>query len=647
MNVSRSARVFISYSHDSEQHKDWVRRLAERLRRNGVDVVLDQWEIGPGDDVTAFMERELSSCDRVLIICTDEYIGKANTLRGGVGYERMIITAEIARNLKTRKFIPVLRNAQVRVLPKFLGARVYVDFRSGEIESKQYEILLRELLRAPKHTKPPLGRSPYSGETETPPGRGRETVTGDRDTILAKTVRIPGERNTGKTQEWKYHWHRSVHEYCGYKLYLILLRFTKGSILFKDSVLEDLRSAKISDYMIFHLYSDWDLLVRAWADENTIEDLRERFQRNRDLHRDRLPELLLVREIAHFPGDSSYLDAVDLRSALNKINLAQLRDVQDKGEESEHFGPLKEAGLILDQSVGFHPERIQFYITIRSIKGLEQERISSLKELIGNLTTIRNSSLYITSGSSIGAVVKGQAAQYYDIHDFLQAITKHLATEEIVTQTMFVASRNVRMSTRIDFDKAEQHILDKKMKDDVPELFISGGVRMEERFKLMAKYAETREARREDPEGILVGLIRAKANGSVNEIARLLTFFPPFEQKLRQKLVPVVTRVYRDDDWRTTIDGLKSKEGTGGKKVEDLLFGDLCKLYKRIVLEKRIMEISPLTDDEFRRVMDDAPNIRNKFAHERPDLTRWDELFSFCSAFIPIYSRLMAFIERI
>src|SRR5258708_6519779 len=35
-------KVFLSYSHDSETHKDWVLKLATRLIANGVDVLLDQ-----------------------------------------------------------------------------------------------------------------------------------------------------------------------------------------------------------------------------------------------------------------------------------------------------------------------------------------------------------------------------------------------------------------------------------------------------------------------------------------------------------------------------------------------------------------------------------------------------------------------------
>jgi hypothetical protein len=50
-------KAFISYSHDSSTHKDWVLKLASDLRAKGVDVVLDQWDLVPGQDVSLFMQR--------------------------------------------------------------------------------------------------------------------------------------------------------------------------------------------------------------------------------------------------------------------------------------------------------------------------------------------------------------------------------------------------------------------------------------------------------------------------------------------------------------------------------------------------------------------------------------------------------------
>ena len=46
-------KAFISYSHDSSDHKRWVAVLATKLRENGVDVILDQWDLSLGDDLYA------------------------------------------------------------------------------------------------------------------------------------------------------------------------------------------------------------------------------------------------------------------------------------------------------------------------------------------------------------------------------------------------------------------------------------------------------------------------------------------------------------------------------------------------------------------------------------------------------------------
>ena len=76
--------AFISYSWDSDAHKDWVRTLAERLRSQGVRAILDQWELNAGGDRTHFMESNITASDFVIIICTPTYATKGNKRDGGV-----------------------------------------------------------------------------------------------------------------------------------------------------------------------------------------------------------------------------------------------------------------------------------------------------------------------------------------------------------------------------------------------------------------------------------------------------------------------------------------------------------------------------------------------------------------------------------
>jgi TIR domain len=158
-------KVFISYSHDTNAHKDWVLRLASDLRSQGIDAVLDQWDLSPGQDIVGFMAGGIRSADRVLLICTDMYVSKAEAGTGGVGYERLVVTAEVVGSIDTVKFIPIVRNnASARKVPHFLGPRVYIDFSDESQYAAKLEQLAREIWGAPALAKPPLGENPFKGE---------------------------------------------------------------------------------------------------------------------------------------------------------------------------------------------------------------------------------------------------------------------------------------------------------------------------------------------------------------------------------------------------------------------------------------------------------------------------------------------------
>ena len=101
-------KIFISYSHDSDKHKEWVVSLATDLISNGIDVFLDQWDTSLGDDLPKYMENSVVASDRVLLICTKKYVAKANEGKGGAGYEAMIVTGELISNLGTNNIYQLL-----------------------------------------------------------------------------------------------------------------------------------------------------------------------------------------------------------------------------------------------------------------------------------------------------------------------------------------------------------------------------------------------------------------------------------------------------------------------------------------------------------------------------------------------------------
>jgi hypothetical protein len=164
-------RVFISYSHDSAQHKKWVLEFATTLRNRGVDAVLDQWDLQPGDDLPHFMETQLFSADFVLIICTSQYVEKANTGEGGVGYEKMIVTSTLLSRIDGNKVIPIIRQDGASQRPTFLKTKLYVDFSNDLEVEYNLDELLRVLLNSPLYEKPKIGENSFQPMQGSEPDR--------------------------------------------------------------------------------------------------------------------------------------------------------------------------------------------------------------------------------------------------------------------------------------------------------------------------------------------------------------------------------------------------------------------------------------------------------------------------------------------
>lgn len=149
-------KVFVSYSHDSDAHKSWVKRFATDLRVRGIDATFDQWDLRVGQDIAMFMQRGIAESDRVVMVCSETYVDKAEAGIGGVGFERLIVTAELVGAIDTIKFVPIMRNCSRYRVPNFLGPRRYIDFCKEDAYETALNELCGDLLGAPTD-KPPLG----------------------------------------------------------------------------------------------------------------------------------------------------------------------------------------------------------------------------------------------------------------------------------------------------------------------------------------------------------------------------------------------------------------------------------------------------------------------------------------------------------
>ncbi|MGY4533544.1 hypothetical protein ACVW0Y_002676 [Pseudomonas sp. TE3786] len=161
LQQTRPPKVFISYSWDSPEHRQWIAELAGILRSNGIDAILDQWHVRGGEDLASFMERSIREADRVLVICTEEYYQRAVERRGGVGYEHTMVTGELMRNVGTTKFVPIARQSGNHAqIPPELGMRLYFNLQPGANYASQLDALIRDLhdVQIPI---PPLGQNPF------------------------------------------------------------------------------------------------------------------------------------------------------------------------------------------------------------------------------------------------------------------------------------------------------------------------------------------------------------------------------------------------------------------------------------------------------------------------------------------------------
>lgn len=161
--------IFITYSWDSQDHKDWVRGLADSLIENGINVLLDQYDIKSGQSFTQFMEQAIDDSDKVIVVLTPSYRIKSSERKGGVGYEQQIISGEIISGVVRSKFIPLIREGQYEdgdncaIPPHFKGVST-LDFRDSANREESLELLIREIYNEPKHSKPQLGTKPDFGK---------------------------------------------------------------------------------------------------------------------------------------------------------------------------------------------------------------------------------------------------------------------------------------------------------------------------------------------------------------------------------------------------------------------------------------------------------------------------------------------------
>ncbi|HLJ89101.1 MAG TPA: TIR domain-containing protein [Candidatus Angelobacter sp.] len=153
--------LFISYSHDSPDHEDRVLALANRLREDGIDAILDQYHPTPPEGWPMWMEGQMRKAAYVALICTPTYLRRVENRdepgkgRGVLWEATLIYNLLYTETVTIQRFIPVFLNEATESsipLPLRGSTRYQIDTDKG------YEDFYRHLTCQPRHTIPDLGK---------------------------------------------------------------------------------------------------------------------------------------------------------------------------------------------------------------------------------------------------------------------------------------------------------------------------------------------------------------------------------------------------------------------------------------------------------------------------------------------------------
>lgn len=169
-------KVFVSYAHESGEHKADVLELATFLRGAGIAAVLDVWSADERLDWYSWTIREMTAADFVVVVASARYraIGDGSGPDGehrGVQSEAALLRELVYGDRATwlPKVLPVLLPGHtVNQIPLFLQPHTASRYPVTSFDTDGAEELLRVLLGKPGHLAPEVGAE----QPELPPRTG-------------------------------------------------------------------------------------------------------------------------------------------------------------------------------------------------------------------------------------------------------------------------------------------------------------------------------------------------------------------------------------------------------------------------------------------------------------------------------------------
>jgi hypothetical protein len=154
-------RGFISYSWDSEEHKEWVLYLANHLRTKGLEIDTDIFETQIKTvNLNRMMVEKVRDSDFIIIVLTEKYARKADNFEGGVGFESQLTLPLLMEN--PNKLVLIMRHQgdYNKVFPFHFKGQYAIDFSNDFEYEAKFEKLIYRLYEKPLYFVQPLGEVP-------------------------------------------------------------------------------------------------------------------------------------------------------------------------------------------------------------------------------------------------------------------------------------------------------------------------------------------------------------------------------------------------------------------------------------------------------------------------------------------------------
>ena len=152
--MNGNTKVFVSYSWDSDSHRDWVNELVKTLRGTyGIDAIFDGNLLRA--NLNRMMVEQIQNADKIIIVLTKNYANKAEEFSGGVGTETQLLLSYIMKRPEKLVFVKRENTA----IPLCFDGFEYVDFTNGISDTNMYQLMLK-IMEMPEYEVVPITNTP-------------------------------------------------------------------------------------------------------------------------------------------------------------------------------------------------------------------------------------------------------------------------------------------------------------------------------------------------------------------------------------------------------------------------------------------------------------------------------------------------------